>query len=135
MRVFIDTNILISCIIWPDRKPAQAFFKAAYGDGNKAIVCEYSIDELHRVFRKKFSGLMHDMISFLAIHMPALEVVPVTSEPCESEQLIRDENDRPILRAAINARADILLTGDKDFLDSGIPHPRIMNASEFLELD
>lgn len=26
-------------------------------------------------------------------------------------------NDRPILRAAIYANADILLTGDKDFLD------------------
>lgn len=28
-------------------------------------------------------------------------------------------NDRPILRAAIYANADILLTGDKDFLESG----------------
>lgn len=135
MKVFTDTNILISCIIWPDRKPAQAFFKAAYGDGNKALICEYSIDELHRVFRKKFSGLMHYMTAFLAIHMPALEVMPCTSEACEEEQLIRDENDRPILRAAINARADIFLTGDKDFLDSGITNPRIMSASEFLELD
>ena len=37
-----------------------------------------------------------------------------------TEKQIRDINDRPILRAAIEAKADILLTGDKDFLDSGV---------------
>lgn len=51
----------------------------------------------------------------------------------ESEDKIRDVMDRAILRAAINADADILLTGDKDFLESGIENPRIMTASEFLD--
>lgn len=41
--------------------------------------------------------------------------------------------DRPILRAAINAKADIILTGDKDFLESGIENPKILTASEFLK--
>ena len=47
------------------------------------------------------------------------------------EDKIRDVNDRPILRAAINAKADILLTGDKDFLESGIDTPKIMTAADF----
>ena len=132
MRVFIDTNILISCIVWPDSKTAKAFFKAVYAPANKAIICEYSLDELYRVFRRKFPGYILNMTDFLVKYMPVLEVVPVPDEPYEAEQLIRDENDRPILRAAINARADILLTGDKDFLESGITTPRIMSASEFL---
>ena len=42
-------------------------------------------------------------------------------------------NDRPILRAAIHAGADILLTGDKDFLESGILNPKIMTAAEFVK--
>ena len=37
-----------------------------------------------------------------------------------TKKQIRDINDRPILRAAIEAKTDILLTGDKDFLDSGV---------------
>lgn len=41
--------------------------------------------------------------------------------------------DRPILRAAIDAKADALLTGDKDFLESGVVTPKIMTPSEFLE--
>ncbi len=44
-------------------------------------------------------------------------------------------NDRPILRAAVNANVDIILTGDNDFLEAGIQHPRIMNAATFLEYD
>ena len=135
MRVFIDTNILISCIVWPNSKPTQAFFNAVYGYRNTAIICEYSVEELHRVFRRRFSAYISDMEDFLNDHMFFLEIVPVPETPYESEQLIRDENDRPILRAAMSAEADILLTGDKDFLASGIMNPRIMNASEFLALE
>lgn len=47
------------------------------------------------------------------------------------EDKIRDVNDRPILRADLNAKADILLTGDKDFLESGIDTPKIMIAADF----
>ena len=39
-----------------------------------------------------------------------------------------------LISAAINANADIILTGDKDFLESGLSHPHIMTASEFLQL-
>ena len=49
-----------------------------------------------------------------------------------SEAKIRDVKDRPILRAAINADADILLTGDKDFLESGLEKPKAMTPTEFL---
>lgn len=36
------------------------------------------------------------------------------------------------VREAINANADVLLTGDKDFLESGVKHPVIMTPAEFL---
>jgi predicted nucleic acid-binding protein len=50
----------------------------------------------------------------------------------KTEALIRDKKDRPILRAALNAGADLFLTGDKDFLESAIIDPRIISVSEFL---
>ena len=40
-------------------------------------------------------------------------------------------NDRPILRAAIYANADILLTGDKE---SGLQYPKIVTASDFVQM-
>ena len=51
-----------------------------------------------------------------------------------TETQIRDVNDRPILRAAIEAKADVLLTGDKDFLESGVKNPMIMTPAEFLNI-
>jgi predicted nucleic acid-binding protein len=69
----------------------------------------------------------------MSLLLNAIEIVPIPSEIIDSEESIRDINDRPILRAAISANADIFLTGDKDFLESGIKHPKILTASEFLE--
>jgi predicted nucleic acid-binding protein len=38
------------------------------------------------------------------------------------------------LRAARAASTDVLLTGDKDLLESGVESPRILTPREFLEL-
>lgn len=64
-----------------------------------------------------------------------LEMVPIPMEEYDSEMQVRDVNDRPILRAALNAKADILLTGDKDFLESGLENSKIMTAIDFVQSD
>ena len=63
-----------------------------------------------------------------------LELVATPLDELNEESLIRDIKDRPILRAAIEAQADVLLTGDKDFLESGIKNPAIMTPAEFVSL-
>ena len=73
------------------------------------------------------------MDKFLSVALLTLELVPIPTDENASEVQIRDVNDRPILRAAIEAKADILLTGDKDFLESGLKNPMIMTPAEFLE--
>ena len=72
------------------------------------------------------------MDKFLSVALLTLELVPVPTEEDMTETQIRDVNDRPILRAAIEAKADVLLTGDKDFLESGVKNPAIMTPAEFL---
>ena len=62
-----------------------------------------------------------------------LKLVPIPTDESDFEKQIRDVKVRPILRAAIDAKADVLLTGDKDFLESGVITPKIMTPSEFLE--
>jgi len=49
------------------------------------------------------------------------------------EAQIRDLNDCPILRAAFVAKVDVLLTRDKNFLESGLKNPKIMAPIEFLQ--
>ena len=133
MRVLIDTNILISAALYPNGVPFQAYVKAVTVP-NKGLVCEQNIDELHRIFNRKFPTRMAALEQFLAFALMTLEVVPTPDEEEPAEQKVRDAMDRPILRAAIQAKADVLLTGDKDFLESGITNPKIMTASQFLSM-
>ena len=131
MKVLIDTNILISAALSNNGLPYQAFVKAV-SYPNHGVICEQNIDEMRRIFNRKFPAKIQALESFLSLTLLTLEIVPTPIEEQEIESKIRDINDRPILRAAISAGADILLTGDKDFIESGILNPKVMTATEFV---
>ena len=90
---------------------------------------------MRRIFNRKFPQKIAALEKFLSLALMTLEMVPTPVEEYHSEMQIRDINDRPILRAAIHANADILLTGDKDFLESGLENPKIMTATDFVQSD
>lgn len=52
MRVFIDTNVLISAALNPDSVPFHAYVKAT-SYPNHGIICEQNIDEMRHIFKKK----------------------------------------------------------------------------------
>jgi len=131
MRVFIDTNILISASMSKTGNPYLAFAKAV-SSPNQGVVCDQNIDELRRVYNRKFQDKMNSLHEFLALALPVLEVVQAPAVDLGVETKIRDVSDRPILRAAIAANVDVILTGDNDFLESGIVKPKIMAPAEFL---
>lgn len=62
MRVLIDTNILISSILWSGT-PYQAYIKAV-SYPNKGIICTQNVDELRRIFNRKFPAKI-DMMEHL----------------------------------------------------------------------
>ena len=134
MRIFVDSNILISAALNAKGTPYKAFLKAVTHP-NKGIICDQNIEELRRIFNRKFPDKINILEHFLAIALLAMEVVPTPKDDMQEEFKIRDVADRPILRAAIYACADILLTGDKDFLESSINTLRIMSAAEFLNYE
>ena len=132
MRVLFDTTVLISAALSANGVPYQAYVKAA-SYPNHGLICEQNVDEMKRVFNKKFPMRLAALDRFLSTALLTLELVPVPVDEDVSESQIRDVKDRPILRAALMAKADILVTGDKDFLESGLEHPEIMAPAEFLE--
>ena len=128
----IDTNVLISASLSAKGVPFQAYVKAATYP-NHGLICEQNVDEIKRIFHKKFPERLASLDKFLSVALLTLELVPIPTETVASETQIRDVDDRPILRAAIEAKVDILLTGDKDFVESGVKRPRIMTPAEFLK--
>ena len=132
MRVLNDTNVLISAALSANGTPYPAYVKAA-SYPNHGLICEQNVDEMKRIFNKKFPNRLAALDKFLSVALLTLELVPVPTESDMTEIQIRDVDDRPILRAAIEAKADILLTGDKDFLESSVKNPVIMTPAEFLD--
>ncbi len=132
MRVLIDTNVLVSAALNAKGTPFKAYIKAATYP-NHGLICEQNVDEIKRIFNKKFPDKIAALDRFLSLALMTLELVPVPMNEKMAESQIRDVDDRPILRAAIEAKADVLLTGDRDFLESGVKNPMIMTPTEFVE--
>ena len=133
MRVLIDSNIIVSAIYIKGSVPHQAFTKAVEPP-NQGLICEQSLEELRRVFNRNFPEKIQALESFIATALSIVEIVSIPPSPKPDEDNIRDIDDRPILRAALKAKADILLTGDKDFLDSSVSKPLIMTAAQFIKM-
>lgn len=133
IKVLIDTNIMISAALSDKGTPYAAYMKAVTYP-YKGVICDQNIDELRKVFNRKFPSKVYLLDSFLAIALTVLQLIETPVDEFEQEKSIRDVKDRPILRAAINAGVDILLTGDKDFLEADIEKPKTMTAAEFLNL-
>lgn len=75
-----------------------------------------------------------ELEAFLYNALEIIRVVDTPEDAAQAESRIRDVKDRPILRAALAAGVDLLLTGDADFLESDITRPRIISAADFLAL-
>lgn len=133
MRVMLDTNIIISAALFLGGQAAKAFYKAQ-NEPYEAVICDYVVDELRCKFREKFPNRLTELEAFIFRILPIAQLVSTPELPVEAEKEIRDVKDRPILRAALNANADLFLTGDKDFLESSVDDPRIISVREFLEL-
>ena len=132
MKIMVDTNVVISAALFPGGRAAQAFFKAMLPP-YEPLVCDYIVDELHRKFREKFPDRVTELEAFLYNALSFIKVVPTPETAVMAEDKVRDPKDRPILRSALDAHADLFLTGDKDFLESSITDPRIISVAEFLD--
>ncbi len=132
MKVMLDTNIIISAALFPNGRVSKAMSKALMPPF-QPVVCDYIIYELHRKFEEKFPHKLNELEGFLSEALNTINVITTPPEKVESEALIRDIKDQPILRAALHANVDLLLTGDKDFLEAEITNPRIIGVAEFLE--
>lgn len=131
MRIFIDTNILISALL-NSRGTVFSAFCRAVAKPNTGVVCTQNIEELRRIFNRKFPDKVPLMESFLNQAALSLEIIDIPDSPSSEEAKIRDSNDQLIMRAAIAAGVDVLLTGDKDFLEAGITSPAIMSPADFV---
>lgn len=130
MKIFADTNVLVSA--FTARGLCADLLEIILAD-HQLITGEFILQELQRVLTKKLKvpeRKVSDVLQFLRNHY----VEPIPDTP--SEVKIRDKDDRWVLESAIQAKADILVTGDKDPLaiSDQVPQLRIITPRNFWEL-
>ena len=127
MRIMLDTNVLISMLVFKSFNAVIDKITQKYS----IVLCSYVIDELHEVIERKFPNKQKDIEKFLMKLTFELVYTPKTIEEHDLFK-IRDVDDEKVLYSAIIADVDILLTGDKDFSDIEIEKPEILTPSAFL---
>lgn len=124
---------MFSAILFPGSMPDLAFRKAL-SSPYVAITSDYCLAELKDTFIKKFPKKEDALNAFLASLIFSIQIVQTKSYEFSVEKEIRDEKDRPVLRAAIDSESEYLLTGDKDFLEANIINPKIISSVDFYSL-
>ena len=126
MRIMVDTNVLISAFVFGGK--IREVLIRLFETDCELCVSEYVDGEFKRILDEKWATRA-DKIYTLYRSMDFV----FCSSTSETLGHLRDEKDIPVLSDAIYHDADILLTGDKDFLEAGIETPQILSPSEVLE--
>lgn len=129
MRVFLDTNVLVSA--FATRGLCADLFRHVLAE-HDLITGEVIILELRRVLRDK----MNVPAPTIAAVERVLRDHVVVPKPAKPHPLpIRDQADRWVLASAVAGKADVLVTGDSDLLDMATRAPlRIMDPRGFWDL-
>jgi len=129
VRVILDTNILVSAFV--SRGLCTDLLKIVVGE-HVPLVSSLVVEELERVLRDKLHSPKTALESALSI-LDHVETVPDPAAVPVKPGF--DESDATILAAAIEAEADIFVTGDRDLLaaakGSAVP---VVSPRRFMEL-
>ena len=128
MRVFLDTNVLVSAAT--TRGLCADVLREVFAS-HEFLTSAQVLGELKRVLQDKFDvdqDLIDDFISLMGQDT-------VFARPGQMPSVkIQDQDDLPILSAAISGRANVFVTGDKELLDIGrIGKLAILSPRQFWE--
>ncbi len=128
MRVFFDTNVLVSAVA---TRGICADLLRLVASEHELVVGEVVLAELRRVLATRMRlpvERIDEVEKFLRTH----EVVPA---PAAMDPIVvRDETDRWVLANARAAQTDVLVTGDADLLAvAAIAGVHILSPREFWE--
>ena len=117
MRVFLDTNVLVSA--FATRGLCADVLRLVLAE-HTLIIGDVVLRELARVLRTRI-GLPRARVDDIVAFLREYEVVPRPKAP--SELAIRDDSDRWVLASAVSGAAEVLVTGDQDLLDVAAKAP------------
>jgi putative PIN family toxin of toxin-antitoxin system len=129
MKIIIDTNVLVSAIL-KNRIPEEIVFCVVENSQFKWLASSEIIAEYKGVLSRSKFKLPPDILQRWFVVFDRNIVI------AESDLLVdfpRDQKDAKFLACAISHRADIFISGDKDFSEANelIKDTQIVSVTEF----
>ncbi len=130
-RIVFDTNVLISGALSTTSTPARAL-ETAITMGDLLASTETLRELTEKLLSAKFDAYVSREIrdTLLTRLAPLVEIVAIV----QTFQASRDPKDDKFLDVAVNGRADVIVTGDRDLLAL---HPfrgiAILTPAQYLE--
>ena len=116
MRTFPDANVLIAAHQWPNGKCAAILYYLLENKDHDLIIGEYVLAETKEKLLTRFR-LSEDVVRNFEHKLRGGAEKPIQTTPTTPPAFyVRDRKDVWVLASALAAKADILLTGDKDLL-------------------
>lgn len=126
MRVFLDTNVIVSAVA--TRGLCADVFRLILAE-HDLVVGEVVLDEVRRVLQARFK-LPPERVAEVEDLLRDYEVVP--KPKATDPVVVRDAADRWVLASARAAGVDALVTGDADLLDVANEVPfRVLSPRAF----
>ena len=136
MRVVLDTNVVLSALLW--RGTPYRFLTAARQHEDWRIFTSPALlDELADVLTrpvpvKRLALIERTARQVLADYIEAVELVAPDQVP---RVVIADPDDDHVIAAAVAAQADIIVSGDRHLRELGrYQNIRIINAAEAINI-
>jgi putative PIN family toxin of toxin-antitoxin system len=127
LRAVLDTNVLVSGLAYPAGIPG-CILGAWRRGGIDVVLSRYILDETVRVLPRlsRIPMTPTEIRDLVDSFMFSAEMVEPSSE---RDETLRDEADQPILGTLRAAKADYLITGDKDLLALSERYPIVTPAA------
>ena len=126
MKIMLDTNVLISALVFGGK--AGELLGRLFESEHILYVSEYIDGE----FKEKLASKWPDKAERVYDLYRCLDICFCKSTSKKLGNL-RDEKDIPVLSDAIYHGIDVILSGDKDFLEAGLKKPLIYSPTMMLE--
>ena len=130
LRVVLDTNVLISAILFGG-KPRQILEKAIRGE-IRLCLSEPMLEELKGVLQRSKFNYSPEMIQFILTELTG--IADFVDPSVTINVVLEDQEDNRILECAVAAKADYVITGDSHLLKlNNYLNIDVLNAAAFLE--
>ncbi|MGQ0666327.1 MAG: putative toxin-antitoxin system toxin component, PIN family [Nitrospiraceae bacterium] len=130
MKVVFDTNVYVSAFLTPGSFAEDAFLRAQRRQAT-LFTSVPILTEAARVFRTKFHQSEEDVTAALKLIGRAATIIT----PAVRIAVLKDVPDNRILECAVEAAADLIVTGDRHLLRlKTFQGATIIRVTDFLRL-